>query len=61
MFTQKQIVKDLQTGKADYVLALKANQPKLLERVQKEFLGNYISISRRETVEKNFLLRLVTI
>lgn len=53
MFTQKQIVKDLQSSEADYVLSLKANQPKLLEKVQKEFAGNYASILRREMVEKN--------
>ncbi len=53
MFTQKQIVKDLQSSGADYALALKANQPKLFERVQKEFGGNYASISCKEVVEKN--------
>ena len=53
MFTQKQIVKDLQSSGADYVLALKANQPKLFERVQKEFGGNYASTSCKEVVEKN--------
>ena len=53
MFTQKQIVTDLQGSGADYMLSLKANQPKLLKKVEKEFGGNYASILHRETVEKN--------
>ena len=53
MFTQKKIAKGFQEVGADYVLALKANQPKFFERVQKEFSGNYASTIHRETVEKN--------
>jgi len=53
MFTQKSIVKNLQASGADYLLALKANQPSLFEKVQKEFGGNYASTLHKEEVEKN--------
>lgn len=53
MFTQKKIVKRFQEVGADYILALKANQPKFFERVQKEFSGNYASTIHKKTVEKN--------
>jgi predicted transposase YbfD/YdcC len=53
MFTQKSIVESLQDSGADYLLALKGNQPSFFERVQNEFAGNFASILQKEEVEKN--------